>query len=1343
MFDTYAWALNKKEAQEFDRRVARRQKERIQVENEQDELVRVLYRNTRTYSVVDAEPVFPDDRSEKAAATLPKTVTLVTPDPADPSRDQLYIGPYPVRRKDFSYQPERRLAEFRTHDGTTGISGSFEFSRLRLEAFGTIEYGDVPFTVRLVVKPQTYHVRVCEGAAFFSGDGGDYISWNVDSDEWKNGEWSKDAVLHFTYGVKQAPAQRGDDPELVFTAKFRDYKSGEVWEPPTDEITGGVRKAEDGTDEITFSHLYGRPPQSMNNLFPYRLRAVMAPFSDTFEGGMAVDIDGDKVVYGIQGEWSGGRIGGMYYLKALTKQTDAPHAVIAVHDDTMYINDVPVKSRVQGRKLVWWGYQTNKDVPLPESGSLTFSPDGEQIVATEGLKAEGRRVDPETAAQASPGVAGTGIFIAKRTVSYRTLSVTALLNMTPHDVEDGKVHDAVQKAAMEDSHQILVSRMDPDLRAKFIAANPPLLDPAVEAIARQPVDGINPTTWYAGLSESYVAGALRAHSDDPGARKLNGRRANEWFRKQCETGKVMSAHTRALYVRHLEKRYTTFRDYLDDQKNKAEEYKPQIDETVAKWVSRARNSFSASNDEDKEKLEEVIARYQNLGTYAKDQKRYWAFALFATATSVSQLNKYLGNILNGDSGLAVAKEVEKVAALLGALDPSGKIAGEYMYVLGAFNITSLLPQLSDYATSHDYLAAAVRETIQKFIEKYQNSDDEEMRKLAKELAEKATAENIRDLLGVLSSVSRLSGEWAGLIVRYEEAVGKQFPKLVGIARVISYAAAAAMIYFFAAGVVDWDEVPDQQKAVIIATTVSMVAQMASIVIRNGLAAYEVFKSGYGFMSIGRALLGQSYIGKISLDGLGGFRSWLLQSGMPRNTYNLKMGQQAIQAGVSSATIPGAGSGVSKVSAIHKIFGRNLTEFMSTRFTAALALVGMGISIWSLVEGSGDPYETTANALFLAASTLQFVASAGAWAVSAGLLGSLGGFAISTMLTLISVLGVVALIAGVVFLILWWTRPRETEVEKFAARSNFYSPQEVDIDDFEIYEPSGGGSARVALSMAAHGDDKRCMRIEENRTLSQKPFDKTARTAFYLHVDEEGRAMLRSPVVQDGTIRAVDLVLDDNGKLVVQDAATTDRETDEKKKKRARWRAELQGGIEREQIPSPDGGGKQTDVLKAARFRLYNEYWYLQTGKKRYLDTDGTTGWKATDGSGATVRLRMEVLGFEGLRMNDIHWTTNRRNLEQYPSFEVPGSQPIAFSLSPALPADSNLEFDSGTGRIRMKPSTKVKPVPKGTYTLTAKGPQNQDSVEFTFEVSDPAKLMPPEAVTPEPRRAEESLVGVS
>lgn len=94
------------------------------------------------------------------------------------------------------------------------------------------------------------------------------------------------------------------------------------------------------------------------------------------------------------------------------------------------------------------------------------------------------------------------------------------------------------------------------------------------------------------------------------------------------------------------------------------------------------------------------------------------------------------------------------------------------------------------------------------------------------------------------------------------------------------------------------------------------------------------------------------------------------------------------------------------------FGRNLEEFMATRFAAAMAVVGIVLSAILSLLIPKKPLDMAMNSLFLASATLDLVPAAAGWAVSLGI-EAIGALSVAAIATAAGALAIAAAIAGVI------------------------------------------------------------------------------------------------------------------------------------------------------------------------------------------------------------------------------------------------------------------------------------------------------------------------------------------
>lgn len=129
--------------------------------------------------------------------------------------------------------------------------------------------------------------------------------------------------------------------------------------------------------------------------------------------------------------------------------------------------------------------------------------------------------------------------------------------------------------------------------------------------------------------------------------------------------------------------------------------------------------------------------------------------------------------------------------------------------------------------------------------------------------------------------------------------------------------------------------------------------------------------------------------------------------------------------------------------------------MATRFSAAMAVVGIVSSAIAL-GNSETPLETAMNSLFLASATLELVAVAARWAVSA----IRGACSFVRMLSAAGYLGIAAAVAGVIILIIILNKTIQDPIETFVNSADvknggFFMEYETAIDYFQVVNDEKG------------------------------------------------------------------------------------------------------------------------------------------------------------------------------------------------------------------------------------------------------------------------------------------------
>ncbi|MFC8278187.1 Ig domain-containing protein [Streptomyces sp. NPDC057271] len=1289
------------------------------VQADRDRQVALLYPEARTFALMQADAISDTEKGEKALAALPRTLTLVTPDLQDPSRDHLYVGPHAVLSRNLQWNPIHRELSFVTSDSRQEISGHFVMTHNRLRAYGTVTVDGQAVAVIYEVAPQRFRMKVAKDAAYLSGQNAS-ITWDPTSDRWNQTSWSADYEVGFTYGVNGEEVI-GDEKLYSFLPKFDDIKTGRNWEPTPNTYTGYMSRNRRLTYELSSGV---KPPSGAGaELFPYQLTCKLSEFGADFTGGMVVGGPGYQgTVYGVIGDWAGHGVAGLYHLG---QGEQGAERLVAVHDRKLHASTtVAAHTMLDGDVLSWSGLDevAAEEAGIPTEGYLTFSPDGEHVVESS-FGATGVRVHPDTANGfvsriAVPRLAESlrhSVALANPKASA-THDLTELLNMSQFATNNkGEYLDHVQEASMEDFYKILQNKMDSDLRATFFHKDPPVLDPDLRAIAAvKGTKGSDPDAWFKSLSVPYTVTCLGKFSDDPYAKTLNTVRSGQWMTQITGGSDVMAAQAPLLYQRRYQEPSANKNIgwYLADQIANHAKYALNIDATTEAWIKEARDNNAGTP----EQLAEMEKSIRALGDHAKQHKQYWAFAVYTATSRPSYLLMLETFIkLGGEvDGSEYSQRVQRTVALLNILDTTSYFSQEYGYLLQLFEFGTLLPQMADLAGGVGGFNFAVKTLLDEFVKKYLNSPDPALSEAAQQLREYGSQELVDRMLAILRTSAEVQYglyNWSYVVQRYQASCARLLGGVPALVTNLGALAAAGMLMsFFLQGTADWNSLKDTQKAFVISSAVGIVAINTIKLIKRSVALVEIWTPSNGFWKNARMFFSPKLLTQAQRTATTGLRGYLLQEGGPK----VPAGRIDFrQWWASRQATAAAGRRLLPVEAnktfIRRLFGKNLTLFMARSLAGALAIVGIVMSAIDLYN-SDTSLEKAAHSLFITASCLELVAVIGAWAVSGSAV-TVGGFLVSSIFSAVSVVGFVALALGAILLIILMSLPQPTPVEKFAKEraDKFYMPYKAAIDTFRIYRPIGEPQ-RAGIAMFATGDQSHALHIASDGKVSQAAFDATGHTAFYISVDEYGRTQIGAPILNtEGKPCLQSLAVDDAGLVTSRDYAADDLAPEPK----LLWYADMQGEGTYQESAS---GVKE---LKSAPFKLRSVFFVDNQKTTRWLASGGGTGWKTTtaESEAATVRLEMVATKPAELSMSDVSWLTVAHDEVTGPALQVPGSVPQEWTVTPALP--SGLTFDPDEGTIAMATGVDVSPTPKQEYTLKVTNGVGSEETTFALEITAP------------------------
>lgn len=1269
--------------------------QRRQVLRQRDAQVSAMYPHARTFVLVSADAVGPQEHAEEVSADLPRTLTLVTPDSDDPAQDHLYVDHLPVPRRHHRWEPDFAELTFRTADGTRAVHGHLRLTHSRTKAFGVLHYGGHDFSVTFEVKPQRYTMKVAKNAAYLATDT-NLLKWDVESDGWRNATWSTRDELGFTYGVDVDEVIGGEKVYSVI-GSFDDPVAGTKWVPAVGTYNASV-------DKHSVLSFLGDPSAAApgGNLYPYRLRVQLSDFADEFTGAILTGSpDRNGTVYGVRGNWDGGHVAGAYRLAVRGEDI-----VFGVHDGTLVVDGEPVPGAVvEGNRIAWSDLSSGlaKRSGLGQHGHLVFSADGAQVLGSS-LGGTGVRIDPdELLARTRDGRLRGPIDTA------HTLS--ALIEMSQFGTDkDGGYYDVVQTGATNDFYKILQYHMDSDLRRQFFDPSPvpPALGDLAGIAATMGTKGTKPGDWYRELSVAYTAGSLAQWSGDDARTLLNGRRANAWLGHESANSDVMEAHAPLLYQRQYKKKYPNLEWFLLDQRTGAAGYETAITAKAEDWRRKVRAEVAGTPDE----IVTIIKQIDDMERAAKQRKLYWAFAVIAYTSTPAYFNKMQTVLASGVEvdGSEYTQRVQRTTALLTALDPSNTFTEFYAYQMQLFELTVLLPQFADHGAEREDFDFGVKTIIDGFIAKYLDGKaDPRMQDAADALSKHASQEMISEVLTMLRAAAATIGatySWTRMTAKFSSTCAQVFANLpTYLPHLILGASLGLLIMFFITGQVKASDVPPQDWLFIGTVGVGVIAQFVLTMVQRGLAVGDVVGANSSFWMRLKSFFDPRLLTDAQVANSTGLRAWLvgnanLTTEIEEHLWNAQMFGYA---GMAQEVAEHAGQ-ASRLRTVQVVFGNNLDEFLATRVAAAMAVLAIVMSAIELAKG-GVPLQLAANTMFLLAATLDLVAAIGTWVLAyyAGAELTAGLMLISTMLPWVAMAAVAAMVAGAIMLLVWMFKPQPSPVETFARdkAGAFFSPHRAAVDDFNVYQPDSEPQ-RAGVMIGVDGL-KQVLRVDDNGAVRQAAFDATGNTAFYLRCDELGRVTIGAPTVTaDGRPALLVLATDDKGNLVTVAGSNDTLGHDPKQL----WLADIQGDGSYEK----DKGGNPH--LRSAPFVVRSAHWDAKQ-KPRYLTAkDG--GWTLTQDPPTPLTLKMVTTAPQQLKMQDVVWYSNQHDAVRRPSLLIPGSLPRTWSVTPDLP--NGIELDPATGAVGMVRGATVPASPRKSYQLRATNAAGHAAVSFNLEV---------------------------
>ena len=1202
------------------------------------------------------------------------TLTLIISDENDSSKDDLYVDHHHIHCKNWNYVYNRSQLVWKQdaqHLQPELLAGHIGFADGCEEGAGSMQFGEQREAVSVSYFHPSYSVDLSRDAGAYVTSDGLTLKWDTSSDTWKEATWDTNAMT-FTYWIEKGP--KIVDKQLYQTAVvFDDNRTKTTWDvlPRGPENSGAFSSRLTSDREFVFSVNQGYKPEAAQ--FPWKMAFQFDGLAQNITGGaMLCDHYSSKgTVLAMRGKANNPLVYGTYSL--LSSEDGKEMGSLATHSGKLIIDGNKLESSsVIGNTLLWSGIQSPH---LPSSGYAEFSEDGSKIIAS---------------SFAAVGSRNQATFAAK--VYTSSLQLQDLLNMNPFEFDkDGKSVDTIQQSAMGDFYKFIQYYMPGDYLHDFIAPNPPDLGPELADIAK---DSSANASFYESLAVPYLANALSLNTNNKNVVKLNARRAGKKLKKGISCSDVYKRHAAKLYSYRWQKKFPLMSQFLADQQVNRTTHNSAIDDDVAKWKAELQKDTDHTTDP--KQLQKMLDIAENAASAGKSGK-YWAYILFRYLTSPYYLTMLAMILKDGNTSQTLFQDITRYTSILSILDDTGFFAKEFADVANIFQLSGVLTMLIDIGGSIQDFDIFTTQVFNAFINKYVNSQDPQMSKEAKIVAEELKVHSLQDYLDVFNASAATLTSLADLAQTFKNNAIKKFGKIGGIvAKFLSMAAVATGILFLSTGVISWNELTPAQQTEFILSSV----QLLVFLFRKGVEFYTT-KVAAGWWEAIKVFFWKD-VSYTSHTLNSTFGRWLIRNA---NAEGLDAAGIALEK---------AGNLEFEVAypRLTAVFGRNMSEFMCTRFAALMSVVGIVLSAISL-SNSKSPLEEAMNGLFLSSSILDLVAAVSSWVVAsaaeAGGITIAGTFVSASIFTSIaSIAGPLAIagaIAGVIIMIVIMAKHKNPPdpVEKFVNSSavkdeELYMEYETAVDYFEVIKDKDGKSRDIGVAISPQNIETQIyLYIHPDGSLSLHGLTYAYSTVLSLSVDEHGYCTFFTKVWNDKKESSVlSLTLDNNKELKMAKPIT-----DSKKSDQQHWVITCKGNTKK----------NEKGKLLSANFVIYNVHW----GQDYYLSstTDGTS--VTTGKSAKEWNFSMQGMKPEELTFDDITLSTYDRDKHFFPYLLQPGiDSGKSWNVNPTLP--SWLKLNSNKGIISQASGVAPPKYSKTSFTITVNNSFGSASAGFYITV---------------------------
>ncbi|XP_070567575.1 uncharacterized protein [Ptychodera flava] len=1195
------------------------------------------------------------------------TITIIQgKDGHKESKGQLFVNHEHIHPENWQWINKPNELVWEQRKGSLNTAGHIGFSHDATTGSGSMYVASESerSPVLLDYQHPTYSFDLSKNAgAYVTKEGNLTLKWDTSSKEWENATWDDD-VMTFKYWLEKG-GKIGDQQLWQTAIVFNDNKLQQTWDvqPRGPGGSGAANSQIDSSGQFLFDLNPGYTPPV--DSFPLKMVFNFDQLAQNIEGGAMLcherSVKGD--VYALKGKVQNHLIAGTYQL---THQSSSVPTNLSTHRQKLVIDGNTVeKSGVSGNKLWWQDLSPDhaKKSNLPTTGFVQFSADGNSVTKSS-FKADGYRS------------------FAVLTNSSSDLNIQGLLNMNPYGSDsDGNTVDMVQQSAMEGFYKIIQYYMPSDYLHNFIAAEPPDLGD-IEDIARNSSEN---GPWYTTLSVPYLVNALKQSNNDS-VKYLNARRAQAVMKEAISNAKVYKNQAASLYSHEWQKKFPLMSQYIIDQAQNTEEQHNAITEDSKKWIADIQEGIEETTIEDEKKqLQQMVDLAQNIRDKGL-QGQYWSYILFRYLSSPAYLSMLQMQLLDGNTSQALTLTIQRYSSVLSILDSSGFFMEQFLQVMQIYQLTALLPSMLDVGNNFEETTFFMELITQAFIKKYVDSTDPQMQKYAKEVQDELNTHKLQEYFEILNEVAGVVGSnsWQNLNEKFQSQCVKKFGAgFTKAANMVMISAAASTIFLMGKGVVKWDDMTTSEKADFVVGCIDIV----TLFLRKGIQARVVFQATDSTWQAFKVLFGADM--RLQTEQINSiFGRWIAEQTGARMPNEIEMLTRQERMATFEYQYP----------RVCKMFGRNLEEFMATRFAAFMSVVGIGLAVLGLAD-SEDQVSEAMNSLFLIASVLDMVSAAAGWALSSGI-ATVGGLSIASIASLASALSIFAAFAGIVIMmvIMFTHKDPPDPIDQFVKsddvkKGGYYMEHCTAIDYFQVITDESGKARSIGIAMNP-SDTNLYLTVNPDGSLSTGVLSHAYSTVLSTSTDYKGQSIFLTKVWgKDNKPSILTLTLDDTKQLSMK--GTID---DSKKQTQQRWKATCTGNVKED----------DKQHLESASFTIENVYW-----PGVYLTYQGTS--IVTGETQQVWNLSMQGMKPEMLTFPNIILSTYDKDRSFSPYLGQVGTiSGSSWSVEPALP--DFLKFDDSNGTITQKAGLAPPTFPKQHYTITVKNDFGNTSAGFDIQV---------------------------